>query len=137
MKPADNFNLRKFITEGKLVKENNKLNKEISYKTEILNLIKQKDLKPGDKVKWMFSFPGWKDTTPVEYTGTFSKWGLIDKNNFTKPLIPKYLDSAVGLVAMIKNDKFPSKLTSVYYIFEGDLYGVEDNEWFKTLEKIK
>lgn len=124
------------ITEGQARKMMEILNEETSYKTEILDLVKQKDLKQGDKVKWMFSFPGWKDTTPVEYTGTFSKWGLIEKNGYTKPLIPKYLDSAVGLVAMIKRDDAPTKLTSVYYIFEGDLYGVQDNKWFKTLEKI-
>ena len=112
------------------------LNKETSYKTEILDLVKQKDLQQGDKVKWMFSFSGWRDKTPVEYTGTFIRWGLIDKKGMIKPLIPKYMDSAVGITAMVKDNKTPFRISYLHYKFEGDLSSKEDNAAFEALEKI-
>jgi hypothetical protein len=84
----------------------------------------------------MFSFSGWRDKTPVEYTGTFIRWGLIDKKGMIKPLIPKYMDSAVGITAMVKDNKTPFRISYLHYKFEGDLSSKEDNAAFEALEKI-
>jgi hypothetical protein len=110
-----------------LLKEDNEV--------EILNIIKQKNLQQGDKIKWIFSFSGWKDKTPVKHTGTFIRWELILENGMTKPLIPKYIKSAVGIMVIVKDDKIaPNKLSFLTYYFNGK--GISDEQKsFETLEK--
>ena len=110
-----------------LLKEDNEV--------EILNIIKQKNLSQGDKIKWMFSFSGWRDKTAVEHTGTFIRYELILENGMTKPLISKYIKSAVGIMVIVKDDKIaPNKLSFLTYYFNGK--GISDEQKaFKTLEK--
>ena len=109
----------------------------IASDTEILikNIINQKNLQQGDKIKWMFSFSGWRDKTPVEHTGTFIRWGLILESGIIQPLIPKYIKLAVGIMVIVKDDKIaPNKLSFLTYYFNGK--GISDEQKaFETLEK--
>jgi hypothetical protein len=85
----------------------------------------------------MFSFSGWRDKTPVEHTGTFIRWGLILESGMVQPLIPKYINSAVGIVAMVKDDKIaPTKLSYLYYYINGNPNSKDDQKAFETLEKL-
>jgi hypothetical protein len=126
----------KELTEKIAKKLKEDLDKETSYEAEISDIIKQKNLQQGDKIKWMFGFSGWRDKTPVEYTGTFIKWGLIMEGGMIKPLIPKYMKSAVGIIARVKNDKFPTKTSYLYYKLDGKSYIEDEQKAFVTLEKI-
>jgi len=125
-----------YLSEKIAKKLKEDLDKETSYEAEISDIIKQKNLQQGDKIKWMFGFSGWRDKTPVEYTGTFIKWGLIMEGGMIKPLIPKYMKSAVGIIARVKNDKFPTKTSYLYYKLDGKSYIEDEQKAFVTLEKI-
>jgi hypothetical protein len=118
-----------------IIKEEiNKILKDSSPEKQIKNIINQKNLQQGDKIKWMFSF--W-DKTPVEHTGTFIRWGLILENGMVQPLIPKYINSAVGIIAMVKDDKIaPTKLSYLYYYINGNPNSKDDQKAFETLEKL-
>jgi hypothetical protein len=124
--------LRQIIKE-----EIDKMLEDSSYEEQIKNIVNQKNLQKGDKIKWMFSFSGWRDKTPVEHTGTFSRWGLILKNGMIQSLIPKYIKSAVGIVAMVKDDKItPNQLQFLLYYFHSKFISEDDQKAFETLEKI-
>jgi hypothetical protein len=124
--------LRQIIKE-----EIDKILEDSSYEEQIKNIVNQKNLQKGDKIKWMFSFSGWRDKTPVKHTGTFSRWGLILKNGMIQSLIPKYIKSAVGIVAMVKDDKItPNELHFLSYYFNSKSISEDDQKAFETLEKI-
>ena len=127
-----NQELKQIIKE-----EISKVLKDSSPEKQIKNIINQKNLQQGDKIKWMISFSGWRDKTPVEHTGTFIRWGLILENRMVQPLIPKYINSAVGIVAMVKDDKIaPTKLSYLYYYINGNLNNKDAQKAFETLEKL-
>lgn len=108
-----------------------------SPEIQIKNIINQKNLQQGDKIKWMFSFSGWRDKTPVEHTGTFIRWGLILENGMIQHLSPKHIKSAVGIVAMVKDNKIaPTKLSYLYYYINGNPISEDNQKAFETLEKL-
>ena len=121
-----------------LIKEEvSKILENSSSEILIKNIINQKNLQQGDKIKWMFSFSGWRDKTPVEHTGTFIRWGLILESGIIQPLIPKYMNSAVGITAMVKDDKIaPTKISYLPYYINGNHISKDNQKAFETLEKL-
>ena len=111
--------------------------KENEFSEEILDTIKQKNLQKGDKVQWMFSFSGWRDKTPVKYTGTFNRWALITDGGMIKPFNSVNIKSAYGIVAVVNSDQSPSKFSYLYYYINGNPNSKDDQKAFETLEKQK
>jgi hypothetical protein len=112
------------------------LYKKTSYKAKILDIVKQKNLQKGDKVKWISNSPGEKDKTSVEHTGTFIMWVLKLTDGSTRQYTLKYLPSTVAIVAMIQEDNSLSKKNLfLSYHFDNNIIK-QDQDAFETLEKI-
>lgn len=129
--------MKKLKLKQIIKEEISKILENSSSEMQIKNIINQKNLQQGDKIKWMFSFSGWRDKTPVEHTGTFIRWGLISETGMIQPLIPKYIKSTVGIVAMVKDDKIaPTKINYLYYYINGNPISKDNQKAFETLEKL-
>ena len=105
-----------------------------SYEAEILEAVKTKNLQPGDKVEWDFKFPGWKEQTYVKLEGRFNKLRLIMDGGMVKPFRPKHLKSAVGLIVVVNETNYPTRLRNIFYYFDGCGIMYQQEE-FKTLMK--
>lgn len=129
----DNFDLKKYLAEGKLHED---ASEAINFEEEIQSIIKQKNLQKDDKIKWEFGFSGWRDTTPKKLTGTFIRWQLLMENGMIKSFNPKNLSTAIGVVAEVKDDKInTNKISYLYYYVNGDPVSEDNQKAFETLTK--